>query len=170
MNTYWKKKYMVAILFLAMTLPLSSCFDDSIEPPALQGFEYGVMGENGSFVPVSQAPLGEEIIFQANSDAELLVIWTGERETIKASDGSDSLDFDTGLPLLNYSHHWDDYGIYKAQGIPFQIIEDDTYNFRATYTFKQPGPHQLKVVATKHGYNDTNYQNTYHDFTIEVVE
>ena len=160
-----------AILSFAILLTLSGCFDDSVDPPTLQELTYGTVDEAGNFSPLTQVPVGEEIVFRATSSAELLVIWPGERETIKAADGSDSLDFDTGEPLFAYNNDWDDYGLFGAKGVPFDEVEEvEPYDFVARYTFRQTGTHEVRVVATNHGYNGPDYENAFFDYTIEVVE
>lgn len=147
-------------MFLSLTF-ISCLKEDTVSAPTVGEVQMYMTAKNGKDSLVTQPVKGKVVKFVVLTKADICSVWPGGyREVLKKKkslDGGvtypDSIDM-FNHPVLKVSDYYSDYGLIGARGLK---TSQTTGGWYCTYTYKNSGTFNLKIVVTNHGYEGPEY-------------
>ncbi|NJK94164.1 MAG: hypothetical protein HC831_00215 [Chloroflexia bacterium] len=134
--------------------------DSEVEAPEIGNITFSqVDASTGAETPVTEITSKQSVTIFVESAGNLCTVWpAGDRLTIKSklNNANDSVDVYNNVVLTRSDDH-KDYGLVGAKGRPMSF---STGGFSLKYTYANPGTYTITIIATKHGFNSTEYKQT----------
>lgn len=159
-----------SVILSSIILLVVGCQDNEVVDPVFKSMKI-TSYETGAVIDAANIPVGKQMKYFIETDADLCVLWpAGKRDILKskldATKDSVNVYGDVVLNGNGASDDYRDYGLYGAKGV---TTSGSRYvGYSTTYTFTKTGTYNLVIVLSAHGTDGPDYKQIKVEQTLTV--